>query len=132
MTNGLRDCRGKLYTNLDATKLIQTCEHADGRRVDPHTLYRQLNELKQLVAGDLTSVTEIYDDLANNASTSLDTGAYFPSWDQAQNTMYYGRSFVRLIIDEQGKSESVVQQMDDGYTRETGFVRSSAAYGVQE
>ncbi|KRX32034.1 hypothetical protein T05_388, partial [Trichinella murrelli] len=90
--SGLRDCRGKLYTNLDATKLIQTCEHADGRRVDPHTLYRQLNELKQLVAGDLTSVTEIYDDLANNASTSLDTGAYFPSWDQAQNTMYYGRS----------------------------------------
>ncbi|KRX31550.1 hypothetical protein T05_14205 [Trichinella murrelli] len=67
----MRGCRGKLYTNLDATKLIQTCEHADG---------------------DLTSVTEIYDDLANNASTSLDTGAYFPSWDQAQNTMYYGRS----------------------------------------
>ncbi|KRX51319.1 putative protein tag-76, partial [Trichinella sp. T9] len=89
---GLRGCRGKLYTNLDATKLIQSCEHADGRRVDPHTLYRQLNELKQLVAGNLTSVTEIYDDLANNASTSLDTGAYFPSWDQAQNTMYYGRS----------------------------------------
>ncbi|KRZ47434.1 hypothetical protein T02_9383, partial [Trichinella nativa] len=33
---------------------------------------------------------------------------------------------------EKGKAESVVQQMDDSYTRETGFVRSSAAYGVQE
>ncbi|KRZ81081.1 hypothetical protein T08_12785 [Trichinella sp. T8] len=41
-------------------------------------------------------------------------------------------TFVRLTIDEQGKTESVVQQLDDGYTRETGFVRSSAAYGVQE
>ncbi|XP_003366477.1 conserved hypothetical protein [Trichinella spiralis] len=37
--------------------------------------------------------------------------------------------FLRLIIDVQGKTESVVQQMDDDYTRETGFVRSSAAYG---
>ncbi|KRX28531.1 hypothetical protein T06_14702, partial [Trichinella sp. T6] len=48
-------CRGKLYTNLDATIVIQNCEHADGRRVDPHTLYQQqqLNELKRLAAGDL-------------------------------------------------------------------------------
>ncbi|KRX76129.1 hypothetical protein T06_3104 [Trichinella sp. T6] len=74
-------CRGKLYTNLDATHVIRSCEQADGCRVDLHTLYRQPNELQQLAAGDLTSVTEIYGDLANNASTSLDTGAYFPSLD---------------------------------------------------
>ncbi|XP_003370561.1 hypothetical protein Tsp_13880 [Trichinella spiralis] len=91
----MRGCCGKLYTNLDATQVIQTCEHADGRRVDPHTLYQQLNELKRLAAGDQNPVTEIYDDLANNASTSADTAPYFPSWDQAQNTMYYGRSVQR-------------------------------------
>ncbi|KRY27099.1 hypothetical protein T01_9714 [Trichinella spiralis] len=59
-------CRGKLYTNLDATHVIRTCEHADGRRVDLHTLYQQqqLNELKRLAAGDPRPVTDIYDDLA--------------------------------------------------------------------
>ncbi|KRX12876.1 hypothetical protein T07_3303 [Trichinella nelsoni] len=87
MCIGLRGCRGKLYTNLDATQVIQTCEHADGRRVDPDTLYQQLNELKRPAAEDRNPVTEIYDDLANNASTSADTAAYFPSWDQTQNTM---------------------------------------------
>ncbi|KRX12579.1 hypothetical protein T07_9765 [Trichinella nelsoni] len=171
MCIGLRGCRGKLYTNLDATQVIQTCEHADGRRVDPDTLYQQLNELKRPAAEDRNPVTEIYDDLANNASTSADTAAYFPSWDQTQNTMcttvvqYRDThnfwllcgcwlrvtasprigllrlsnpgtksclTFLRLIIDEQGKTESAVQQMDDDYTRETGFVRSSAAYGFQK
>ncbi|XP_003373012.1 hypothetical protein Tsp_11446 [Trichinella spiralis] len=34
--------------------------------------------------------------------------------------------FLQLIIDEQGKTETVVQQMDDDYTREMGFVRRSA------
>ncbi|XP_003368220.1 hypothetical protein Tsp_14582 [Trichinella spiralis] len=50
----------------------------------------------------------------------------------AQNCPILVPRFLRLIIDEQGKTESVVQQMDDDYTRETGFVRSSAAYGFQE
>ncbi|KRX30018.1 hypothetical protein T05_2258, partial [Trichinella murrelli] len=30
--------------------------------------------------------------LASNASTSLETAAYFPTWEQARNTMYYSRS----------------------------------------
>ncbi|KRZ47944.1 hypothetical protein T02_14561 [Trichinella nativa] len=78
-------CRGKLYTNLDATHVIRSCEQADGCRVDLHTLYQQqqLNELKRLAAGDLKPVTEIYDDLASNASTSLDTAAYFPALNQS-------------------------------------------------
>ncbi|KRX12892.1 Transposon Ty3-I Gag-Pol polyprotein [Trichinella nelsoni] len=78
-------CRGKLYTNLDATHVIRTCEHADGRRVDVHTLYQQqqLNELKRLAAGDPRPVTDIYDDPASNISTSFDTAAYFPALDQA-------------------------------------------------
>ncbi|KRY76085.1 hypothetical protein T4B_4788, partial [Trichinella pseudospiralis] len=71
----MRRCRGKLYTNLDATQVIQM--HAD----DPHALYhqQQLNKLKRLAAGNLTPVSEIYYELASNASTSLDTAAYFPS-----------------------------------------------------
>ncbi|KRY51619.1 hypothetical protein T03_17502 [Trichinella britovi] len=64
--SGMIGCREKLYTNLDATHVIRSCEHADGCRVDLHTLYQQqqLNELKRLAAGDLKPVTEIYDDLA--------------------------------------------------------------------
>ncbi|KRY41298.1 hypothetical protein T01_16176 [Trichinella spiralis] len=38
--------------------------------------------------------------------------------------------FLQLIIDEQGKTETVVQQMDDDYTREMGFVRRSARLRV--
>ncbi|KRZ66221.1 hypothetical protein T10_860 [Trichinella papuae] len=69
----MRGFPGKLYTNLDANK-------------------QQLNELKRLAARDPWPVAEIYDKLASNASTSLDIAAYFPSWDQARNTMYYSRA----------------------------------------
>ncbi|KRZ19770.1 hypothetical protein T4B_14915, partial [Trichinella pseudospiralis] len=51
-----------------------------------------LSELKRLATEDPRPVSEIYDELASNASTSLDTAAYFPSWDQARNTMYYSRA----------------------------------------
>ncbi|KRZ15215.1 hypothetical protein T11_9568 [Trichinella zimbabwensis] len=51
-----------------------------------------LNELKRLAARDPWPVAEIYDELASNASTSLDIAAYFSSWDQARNTMYYSRA----------------------------------------
>ncbi|KRX38366.1 hypothetical protein T05_8744 [Trichinella murrelli] len=92
--SGSRGCSGKLYTNLDATEVIRTGEHAEGCRVDAHAFYhqQQLNELKRLAAGDPRPVLEIYDELASNASTSLETAAYFPTWEQARNTMYYSRS----------------------------------------
>ncbi|KRX61678.1 hypothetical protein T09_4094, partial [Trichinella sp. T9] len=92
--SGSRGCSGKLYTNLDATEFIRTGEHAEGCRVDAHAFYhqQQLNELKRLAAGDPRPVLEIYDELASNASTSLETAAYFPTWEQARNTMYYSRS----------------------------------------
>ncbi|KRZ48870.1 hypothetical protein T02_3628 [Trichinella nativa] len=185
----MRGCRGKLYTNLDATIVIQNCEHADGRRVDPHTLYRQPNELQQLAAGDLTywrifsivglgtkhnvlrpfgteiptksgQATEsaahcwannnksgaqllMYHSPTNdiliftyNAGVRLLAQSNFWCRDGTFKISHPGNrsclTFLRLIIDEQGKTESVVQQMDDGYTRETGFVTSSAAYRVQE
>ncbi|KRX71936.1 hypothetical protein T06_12607 [Trichinella sp. T6] len=38
------------------------------------------------------AVKGFYDDLASNASTSLETAAHFPTWEQARNTMYYSRS----------------------------------------
>ncbi|KRY99382.1 hypothetical protein T11_17427 [Trichinella zimbabwensis] len=40
--------------------------------------------------------------------------------------------FLQLIIDEQGKTETVVRQIDDGYARGRGSVRRSAAYGFQQ
>ncbi|KRY12864.1 hypothetical protein T12_11089 [Trichinella patagoniensis] len=40
--------------------------------------------------------------------------------------------FLKLILDEQGKTETVVRQIDDGYTHGRGSVRRSAAYGVQQ
>ncbi|KRY51986.1 hypothetical protein T03_9496 [Trichinella britovi] len=82
----MRGCPGKLYTNLDASQVIRTGEHAEGCRVDAHAFYhqQQLNELKRLAAGDPRTVLE----LASNASTSLETAAYFPTWEQARNTMF--------------------------------------------
>ncbi|KRY28057.1 hypothetical protein T01_8255, partial [Trichinella spiralis] len=215
--SGTRGCPGKRYTNLDATEVIRTGEHAEGCR-------QQLNELKRLAAGDLRPVLEIFDELASNASTSLETAPHFPTWEQSRNTMYYSRSkryprlparrqdlrltaeqtttksgaqflidilifaaedgvrllaqsncwcrdgtfkivpcwyqqlftlhvflrgkllpvvyclthhlgfcqFLQLILDEQGKTETVVRQIDDGYMHGRGSVSRSPAYGVQQ
>ncbi|KRZ57300.1 hypothetical protein T02_1474 [Trichinella nativa] len=53
------------------------------RRVDPQTLYhqQQLDELRRLAVADLRPLTEAYDELASNSSTSLDTATYFLTWD---------------------------------------------------
>ncbi|KRY09376.1 hypothetical protein T12_13297 [Trichinella patagoniensis] len=61
--SGMRRCRCKLYTR-DA--------------VNSPTFYyqQQLNELKQLAAGDLRPVNEIYNELANNAYTRKDLPTY--------------------------------------------------------
>ncbi|KRY91515.1 hypothetical protein T4D_6910 [Trichinella pseudospiralis] len=82
--NGMRGCPGKLYTNLDATEQL-------------------LNELKRLAAEYLRPVSEIYDELASNASNNLDTAVYFSSWDQARNTKYYSRAkrYPRLLARRQ-------------------------------
>ncbi|KRY52764.1 hypothetical protein T03_3491 [Trichinella britovi] len=63
----------KLYTILDATQVIRIDEHAEGCRVDAHAFYhqQQLNELKRLAAGNPRPISEIYDELASGASTSL-------------------------------------------------------------
>ncbi|KRY44146.1 hypothetical protein T03_978, partial [Trichinella britovi] len=63
--SGTRGCTGKLCTNLDATQVIRTGEHAEGCRVDAHAFYhqQQLNKLKRLVAGHSRPVFEIYDEM---------------------------------------------------------------------
>ncbi|KRX69475.1 hypothetical protein T06_7815 [Trichinella sp. T6] len=52
----------------------------------------QQNELKKLATGDPRPIMEIHNELASNASTSLETAAHSPTWQQAQNTMYHSRS----------------------------------------
>ncbi|KRZ47811.1 hypothetical protein T02_15426 [Trichinella nativa] len=51
-------CAPLLYTNQDATQVIRNVEHTYGCRVNSPTFYyqQQLNELKQLVAGDLRPI----------------------------------------------------------------------------
>ncbi|KRZ24705.1 hypothetical protein T4C_7087 [Trichinella pseudospiralis] len=79
---------GKLHTSVDATEVNRTSEHAEGCR---------------LAAENPRPVWEIYDELTSSAFTSLDTAAYFLSWDQAQNTMYYSRAkrYPRLLAKRQ-------------------------------
>ncbi|XP_003381477.1 conserved hypothetical protein [Trichinella spiralis] len=90
----MRRCRGTLSTNLEATEVIRLCEHAESCPVNPDAFYhhQQLAELRRLASEDTRPVMEIYIELASNASTSSDTAAYFPSWEQARNTMYYSRA----------------------------------------
>ncbi|KRY99906.1 hypothetical protein T11_2728, partial [Trichinella zimbabwensis] len=40
--------------------------------------------------------------------------------------------FLRLIVDEHGKTETVVRKMDDDITLGRGSIRPNAAYGVQQ
>ncbi|XP_003376106.1 protein G-related alpha 2M-binding protein [Trichinella spiralis] len=79
---GMRVCHGKLYSNLAATQVIRTSEHADGR---------QLNELRRLAVQDPRPVTEVYDELPSNASTILDTPLAF-QLEGRPGTMYNRRS----------------------------------------
>ncbi|XP_003382015.1 hypothetical protein Tsp_11115, partial [Trichinella spiralis] len=90
----MRRCRGTLSTNLEATEVIRLSEHAESCPVNPHAFYhhQQLAELRRLASEDTRPVMEIYNELASNASNSSDTAAYFPSWEQARNAMYYSRA----------------------------------------
>ncbi|KRY25413.1 hypothetical protein T03_4078, partial [Trichinella britovi] len=54
------------------------------KTVNPHAVYHyeELDEVGRLAPEDSTPLMEIYDEFASNASTSLDTAAYLPTWDQ--------------------------------------------------
>ncbi|KRX12790.1 hypothetical protein T07_6724 [Trichinella nelsoni] len=64
------------------------------KTVNPHAVYdhEQLDELGRLAPENPIPVMEIYDEFASNASTSLYTAAYFPTWDQVPHTMYNRRA----------------------------------------
>ncbi|XP_003382271.1 hypothetical protein Tsp_09112, partial [Trichinella spiralis] len=83
--SGTRGCPGKRYTNLDATEVIRTGEHAEGCRVDTHAFlhHQQLNELKRLAARDLKPVLEIIDELGSNAFHQSRNCASLSTWEQS-------------------------------------------------
>ncbi|KRY45555.1 hypothetical protein T03_3371 [Trichinella britovi] len=76
--SGTRGCPGKLYTNLDATQVIRTGEHAEGCRVDAHAFYhqQQLNELKRLAAEDQSIACNL-----SECSQSQKGGGVWGKWD---------------------------------------------------
>ncbi|KRY07579.1 hypothetical protein T12_12910 [Trichinella patagoniensis] len=83
----MRDFPGKQYTNLDATQVIRTGEHADGCRVDAHAfpIYLNLYALfsytmdvspRQLVTrgnSGISAITKICNKLGNLLSENLNT-----------------------------------------------------------
>ncbi|KRZ74354.1 hypothetical protein T10_10492 [Trichinella papuae] len=101
-TCATRGCRGILWTNVEATRVIRISEHAESCRVDAHAFnkHHQLDELKRLAAEDPRPVTQIYHELASSASTSLNTAGNFPTWNQARHIMYYSRARRFLHIPE--------------------------------
>ncbi|KRX41696.1 hypothetical protein T06_3122, partial [Trichinella sp. T6] len=56
------------------------------KTVNPHAVYHheQLDELGRLAPEDPRPVMEIYDEFRSNASTSLDTAAYLPTWTRCR------------------------------------------------
>ncbi|KRZ48154.1 hypothetical protein T02_14372 [Trichinella nativa] len=75
--------------------------------------------------------------LWNVHGVSVRTNNHLEGWHSRMNKRarkhhlgFY--QFLQLILDEQGKTETVVRQIDDGYTHGRGSVRRSAAYGVQQ
>ncbi|KRY73142.1 hypothetical protein T4A_8659 [Trichinella pseudospiralis] len=76
--------------------------------------------LSWLAAENLRQVSEIYDELANNVTISLDTAACFPSWDQTRSTMYYSRAkrYQRVLA----------RRQDQGLTAEQTTTKSGAQF----
>ncbi|KRX22892.1 hypothetical protein T07_10979 [Trichinella nelsoni] len=75
--------------------------------------------------------------LWNVHGVSVRTSNHLEAWHSRMNKRarkhdlrFY--QFLQLILDEQGKTETVVRQIDDGYTHGRGSIRRSAAYGVQQ
>ncbi|KRX37961.1 hypothetical protein T05_15099, partial [Trichinella murrelli] len=75
--------------------------------------------------------------LCNVYGVAVPTTNHLESWHSGMNKRARENHlgfchFLQLIIDEQGKTETVVRQMDDGYTWGRGSVRRSAAYGIRQ
>ncbi|KRX71640.1 hypothetical protein T06_133 [Trichinella sp. T6] len=75
--------------------------------------------------------------LCNVYSVAVPTTNHLEGWHSRMNKRARENhlgfcQFLQLIIDEQGKTETVVRRMDDGYTWGRGSVRRSAAYGIRQ
>ncbi|KRX61938.1 hypothetical protein T09_7242 [Trichinella sp. T9] len=95
----------------------------------------QLEALFQYFQQEWLPATKIK--LWNVHGVSVRTNNHLEGWHSRMNKRarkhhlgFY--QFLQLILDEQGKTETVVRQIDDGYTHGRGSVRRSAAYGVQQ
>ncbi|KRX63892.1 PiggyBac transposable element-derived protein 3, partial [Trichinella sp. T9] len=95
----------------------------------------ELEALFQYFQQEWLSATKIK--LWNVHGVSVRTNNHLEGWHSRMNKRarkhhlgFY--QFLQLILDEQGKTETVVRQIDDGYTHGRGSVRRSAAYGVQQ
>ncbi|XP_003375860.1 conserved hypothetical protein [Trichinella spiralis] len=95
--NRSRSCCGTLSTNLEATEVIRSSDHAESCPVtpppprilpSPAACRVETVGLREYTR----SVMEVYDELASNASTSLETAAHFPMWDQTRHTVYNRRA----------------------------------------
>ncbi|KRX35235.1 hypothetical protein T05_7684 [Trichinella murrelli] len=95
----------------------------------------QLEALYQYFQQEWLPATKI--PLWNVHGVSVRTNNHLEGWHSRMNKRarkhhlgFY--QFLYLILDEQGKTETVVRQINDGYTHGRGSVRRSAAYGVQQ
>ncbi|KRY42135.1 hypothetical protein T01_12629 [Trichinella spiralis] len=158
-TERSRSCCGTLSTNLEATEVIRSSDHAESCPVTPPPPafyhHQQLAELRRLASENIrdrrdtqcTTVgpenTHAYRQLGSELQLTAEhttinpTNNHLEGWHNCMTKRarkhhlgFY--QFLQLIIDEQGKTETVVQQMDDDYTRERGFVRCNAAYRVPQ
>ncbi|KRZ66928.1 hypothetical protein T10_9487 [Trichinella papuae] len=95
----------------------------------------QVEALFQYFQREWLPATEIA--LWNVHGVAMRTNNHLEGWHSRMNKRarkhhlgFY--QFLQLIIDEQGKTETVVRQIDDGYARGSGSVKRSAAYGFQQ
>ncbi|KRX30708.1 hypothetical protein T05_226 [Trichinella murrelli] len=95
----------------------------------------QLEALYQYFQQEWLPATKIK--LWNVHGMSVRTNNHLEGWHRLMNKRarkhhlgFY--QFLQLILDEQSLTETVLWQIDDGYTHGRGSVRRSAAYGVQQ
>ncbi|KRX89939.1 hypothetical protein T4E_913 [Trichinella pseudospiralis] len=98
--------------------------------------YQQLFTLHVFMRGNMPTYSRIFKVLhfqAEELGVQLDPAKFVIMKQPSSRKHHLGfYQFLQLIIDEQGKTENVVRQMDEGYTRGGGSVRYNAAYGVQQ
>ncbi|KRX50812.1 hypothetical protein T05_5060 [Trichinella murrelli] len=105
------------------------------KRTNRNDKYWMCTERSRSCCGTLSTNLEATEVIRSKCSWSVpvQTNNHLEGWHnrmtkRARKHHLGFYQFLKLIIHEQGKTETVVQQMDDDYTRERGFVRCSAAY----